>query len=51
MATSALGAAIIVIPLYFSKKSNIFQKSYINVTYIHVTFIIFAADNLTIARR
>ena len=45
MATSLEEAAIFVNPLYFKKKSTIFQKSYINVTYIHVTFIIFAADN------
>ena len=51
MATSLEEAAIFVNPLYFKKKSTIFQKSYINVTYIHVTFIIFAADNQSLSRR
>jgi len=41
MATSALEAAIIVNSLYFSKKPNIFQKSYLDVTYIDVTFLYF----------
>ena len=38
MATSAPGVAIIVNMLFFSKKPNILQKSYINVSYINVTF-------------